>query len=76
MAGGAERDEGRWTAWRNRVWAVGGDLANVEHALERPSGDTEPRELLASYAHVLNGASHTLAEVAREMGESRPERRP
>jgi hypothetical protein len=67
-------DGAEWKAWRDRVWAVRGELANVEHVLERPpADDAAARQRLASVAHVLNETAGVLGAMARELEEHRRE---
>lgn len=67
-------DGAEWKAWRDRVWAARGELANVEHALERPPADDDAARLrLASVAHALNESAGVLGAMARELEEHRRE---
>jgi hypothetical protein len=61
-------DGAEWKAWRDRVWAVRGELANVEHVLERPpSDDDAARQGLDSVARVLKEAAVVLGAMARDL---------
>jgi hypothetical protein len=67
-------DGAEWKAWRDRVWAVRGELANVEHILDGPPIDDDAaRQRLALLAHVLDEAAGVLGGLVRELEEHRRE---